>query len=561
MAHVAAPGRHGDGFALHAEAQGPEDLLHLAGRHAGSQQGVDPLGPQLEDRGLGDVVEDVDHTVHHLAGSQQLHQLTGPVDGGQGVQGIQALLELGGRLGAHPQGQGGLADAGAVEIGGLEDYVHRVGCDLAVLAAHDARQAHGPGIVGDDQHVLRQLPDIAVQGGQLLAVLRPADNDLPALDVAVVEGVHGLAVLQHDVVGDVHDVVDGPHAHAPQPLPHPLGGGGDLYIADHPGGIPGTQQPVRGFHVQQFHQVPFAAALDHGLMEPQGRAEGGGRLPSQADDGQAVRPVGGDLELHHVVIGVDDGPDVVAGFHALLPEDKDAVGDTVGELPLLCVKVRQGADGVGFFIVSHQVAHMDVITADVRADRSLSHVHAGVVAAVTQGHTLQDLRRYHRPEDFVPGLNVRRDGGLLRVNGFVVVQQGGGGNGGVGEIPLVQAQLAEGTEHAVGEHAPELALFDLLPAGEGRLVEGHRHHIPFVDVPGPGDDLDGLLPAHVQLADPHMVAVGVALHLHDAARRHVLNLRPQVLRDLHLGAGEGHGLGKFFIIGVNGNKLAEPFSA
>ena len=92
-------------------------------------------------------------------------------------------------------------------------------------------------------------------------------------------------------------------------------------------------------------------------------------------------------------------------------------------------------------------------------------------------------------------------------------------------------------------------------------MEGHGHHVPLVDVPGPGDDLDGLLFAHVQLADPHMVAVGVALHLHDAARRHVLNLRPQVLRDLHLGAGEGHGLGEFFIIGVNGNKLAEPFSA
>ena len=43
-------------------------------------------------------------------------------------------------------------------------------------------------------------------------------------------------------------------------------------IADHPGGIPGAQQPVRGFHVQQLHQVPLAAALDHGLMEPQGRA-------------------------------------------------------------------------------------------------------------------------------------------------------------------------------------------------------------------------------------------------------------------------------------------------
>ena len=46
----------------------------------------------------------------------------------------------------------------------------------------------------------------------------------------------------------------------------------------------------------------------------------------------------------------------------------------------------------------------------------------------------KDLRRYHRPKDLVPGLDVRRDGGLLRVDGLVVVQQGGGGNGGVGYI-------------------------------------------------------------------------------------------------------------------------------
>ena len=164
-------------------------------------------------RGWGNVVEDVDDAVHHLAGSQQLHQLTGPLDGGEGVRtGIQALLELGAGLGAHAQGQGALADAGAVEAGGLEHHVGGVGDDLAVLAAHDARKAHGPGLVGDDQVVGIELAHLAVQGGQLLALLRPADDDSAALHIAVVEGVHGLAVLQHDVVGDIHDVVDGAHA-------------------------------------------------------------------------------------------------------------------------------------------------------------------------------------------------------------------------------------------------------------------------------------------------------------------------------------------------------------
>ena len=63
-------------------------------------------------------------------------------------------------------------------VGGLEDHVHRVSHDLGVLTAHDARQAHCPMLIGDDQMVCGQLAYVAVQGGQLLALLRPANNDL-----------------------------------------------------------------------------------------------------------------------------------------------------------------------------------------------------------------------------------------------------------------------------------------------------------------------------------------------------------------------------------------------
>ena len=73
---------------------------------------------------------------------------------------------------------------------------------------------------------------------------------------------------------------------------------------------------------------------------------------------------------------------------------------------------------------------------------------------------------------------------------------------------------------------------------------GHGDQVPFVDVPGPGDNLDRRVVSDVHLADPHMVAVGVALHLLDAACNDVCNFRSQVLRDLHLRAGDGHGFGE-----------------
>ena len=150
--------------------------------------------------------------------------------------------------------------------------------------------------------------------------------------------------------------------------------------------------------------------------------------------------------------------------------------------------------------------------------------------------------------------------GLSWIQGLVVVQKGGGGDGGVGEVPLVQAQLVEAAQHAVGDHAPELALLDLHAAGQGGLVQGHGHQVPRVDVPGAGDDLHRLGLAHVHLADPHVVGVGVALHGQHPAHHHVGDLRAQVVGELHLGAGEGHGLGKLSVAGVNADELAEPFS-
>ena len=335
---------------------------------------------------------------------------------------------------------------------------------LAVLAAHDARQAHGPGLVGDDQHGVGEVSDVAVQGGELLAVLRPADDDLAALHIAVVKGVHGLAVFQHDVVGDVHDVVDGPHPGGPQPLPHPQGRGADLYVPHHPGGVPGAQVRGGGLHVQQLGQDAGAAALHHGVVEGQGLAEGDGRLPGQADDGQAVRPVGGDLKLHHVVVEAQDLPDIVSGLEA----------------PGLQV-------GVGL------------------QDKDAVH-HAG------------------------------------------------------GPVVVGHAQLLVGAQHPVGFHAPELALLDMDPAGEGGVVLGHGDQVPLGDVLGAGDDLDGLGLAHVHLADPHMVGVLVADDLQDLAHHHIGNLFAFHLGDLHLGAGEGHVLGKLLVGGVHGDKFIEPSS-
>ena len=100
--------------------------------------------------------------------------------------------------------------------------------------------------------------------------------------------MHGLAVLQHHVVGDVHDVVDGPDAGVPQPLPHPGGGGLDLDVFHQPGGVAGAQVPVLNLDVHIVGDG-VAAALNLRRMEMKLLTEGGAGLPGKTDDAQAVR--------------------------------------------------------------------------------------------------------------------------------------------------------------------------------------------------------------------------------------------------------------------------------
>ena len=89
-------------------------------------------------------------------------------------------------------------------------------------AAHDAGDADRSAVVGDQQIVGVEGADDVVEGGDLLAGLGAADDDV-ALKLGPVVGVVGLAELEHDVVADVDGERDRAHA-------------GLLDAAGHPGG-------------------------------------------------------------------------------------------------------------------------------------------------------------------------------------------------------------------------------------------------------------------------------------------------------------------------------------
>ena len=361
--------------------------------------------------------------------------------------------------------------------------------------------------------------------------------------------MHGLAVFQHDIVGDVHDVVDGPDAGVPQPFPQPCGGGLDLYVLHHPGGVPGAEVAVLNVDVHQLGNGA-AAALHLRGVQLQGTAKGGAGLPCKTNDGQAVGPVGGDLKFHHMIVRADDHSHIVAGLHVLV-QHEDAVGDAVGELFLLRVEILQRADGIGLGVVGHQIARMEVGAGSIGGGGGAANVQRGVIPAVGLRLTFQHLAADHGAEHLVAGLDVGGDGGLVLVDGVIVVQQCGGDDDRIGIIMLgSETQLLERAQHSVGEDTPELALFDLHAAGQQGLVQGGGYQIPHMDIPCAGDDLHRLALPHIDLADPHMVAVRVLLHGENLANNHVFQGLIQRRDGLHLGAGEGHGLVKLPVADV-----------
>ena len=146
---------------------------------------------------------------------------------------------------------------------------------------------------------------------------------------------------------------------------------------------------------------------------------------------------------------------------------------------------------------------------------------------------------------------------------MVVAQNGGGLDLRVGEIVGGHVQLLDGAEHTVGGHAAELALGDLHAAGEQGVVQGRRDQIPHVHVPRTGTDLNRLTLPHVDLGHQHVVGVGVLFDGQDLAHLYIFHFLAQVLGDFHLGAGDGHGLGKGLVVDFfqgQINKLIQPFS-
>ena len=453
---VAAPGGGGERIAVELKAERGERIGHELARDIGAEQGVDALVVQLDERRLRLFGEHVDRTVEHLARAEHFYELARAVDRRDGGEQVEALFKPAGGVRAHAEGDGRFADGVAEEVGALENDGRRFVGDLAVRAAHHARERDGALRVGNDEHAGRESVVVAVERPERFALFGAADDDLAVVQAGVIERVHRLAVLEHDVVRDIDDVVDRAHAGRAQTAAHPLRRRGDLDIFHHARGVARAELRVLDLHGELFMDIAVAGS-HRGLGKRQRRVECAGALAGKSAHGKAVGAVVRDLKLHDAVVETADLADIVAG-DAVLFEDENAVLDRVRE------------------------------------------------------------------------------------------------------VALLKPQLAERAEHALAELAAQLAGADLLAAGQRAAVERDGDEIADVDVLRAGDDLELALAADVDLADPHVVGVRVALHGDHTPDDNAGNFAAGDLPALYLGAGQGHRVAVFLIGGADGRIFPQPFS-
>ena len=133
---------------------------------------------------------------------------------------IHAALEALTGIGRQPVTTATSRDGGGREPGDFEHHAGRLGRHAGAYAAHHTGHRDRPCGVGDDKHIRREFYGTTIEQIAGLPAARETHIE-PALDLVEIVGMHRLAELEDDVVGDVDDRADAALPGAPQTLAQP----------------------------------------------------------------------------------------------------------------------------------------------------------------------------------------------------------------------------------------------------------------------------------------------------------------------------------------------------
>ena len=203
---------------LHPELERGEDAHHFRRRDVEAQQAPDVglcEADHLRREGRRVVVN---HAREDLAPRVRLEQLRRARGRGAREFRVHAASEPGAGLAEEVEGPRGATDRHGVELGRLEEDPPGGSIHLGIGTPHDSRQRDRPDGIGNDQHVGRQGAVLTVERLECFARPGETNGDLHGLatrarlEFVQVEGVQGLALLEHDKIGDINRGADRPHS-------------------------------------------------------------------------------------------------------------------------------------------------------------------------------------------------------------------------------------------------------------------------------------------------------------------------------------------------------------
>ena len=229
--------------------------------------------------------------------------------------------------------------------------------DHRILAAHDAGDADRTVRVIDHEDVAVEFSLLSVKGREDLAILSASYDDLSAVNRVIVIGMHRLAVLHHDKVRDVDQVVDGADAEVGQTALHPAGRRADLHIGDNRSNIPRAQILCLNVNGDEILRVLVKSMLHSNLWHDKRLSESHGRLSCNTEHAVAVNTVRGDLIVKVRIVKPQ-------GFHRI-----------GAKLQILCLVFREDIDAVLRCFRIHVSCCTELLDAAHHADgRKSSHL-------------------------------------------------------------------------------------------------------------------------------------------------------------------------------------------
>ncbi len=226
---------------------------------------------------------------------------------GRQIVRIDAALETVARIAGDAELAARLGDVCGIPKRGFHQNVGGGLVAAGVFAAHDAADGFHAVFVGDHHHVTVETIGLAVQRQKFVILAATPDREI-ALDLGRVEDVQRAAPIEGDVIGDIHQRVDGPETDGDQPLLQPLGRGAVFHAAHQPHGKGGAKFRRAG-KVQIDANRTCAFALDRRRAVFLQLAEAGSRqIAGDTVHAGAVRPVRrqSDLDDRIVQPGVID---------------------------------------------------------------------------------------------------------------------------------------------------------------------------------------------------------------------------------------------------------------